>query len=109
MFDPTQRAVVKSRIRADLDGIEYLGSKKLYICWYDDLLIPDAEWKGVYPCSSQKVSLKEVIDVIKDVMVGRKHIIRHNVFVSPLPVFMSTQQHLQDECEKYVEVCLIQA
>ena len=99
MFESRDKAV--QRILRDLRDIDLLGSTKLYLCWYDDLLIPDSEWKGVYPCSDKSVDLKEVIDIIRQ-NFKRQCIIRHNVMLT-VPIGLP----VQTEIEKYVEVCLV--
>jgi hypothetical protein len=104
-FHPEQLEAVERRIINDLSIIELYGSVKLYTCFYDQYMIPDSEWKGVYPCSDKTVNINDVIDIVNKVMT-RPYIIRHNVIdVGPLPAFL--MGHGQDECEKYVEVCLI--
>jgi len=96
------------KIKNDLRVLELYGSVKLYLCWYDQYLISDSEWNGVYPCSDKTVSLHDVLTIVKEVMV-QPHIVRHNVIAAgPFPAYMSTQHEAQDDCEKYVEVCLIQ-
>jgi hypothetical protein len=106
-FHPDQLEAVKRQIEMDLSNIETYGSIKLYICWYDHFQITDAEWKGVYPCCEHYVNIKEVIDIVKQVL-KQPYIIRHNVLkAQALPAFF--MDHSQDECEKYVEVCLVQA
>jgi hypothetical protein len=105
-FHPEQLEAVKNRIARDLLLLEPYGSAKLYLCWYDQFLISDSEWKGVYPCSDQYVHLTDVLDIVKTVMT-QPYIVRHNVInAQPLPAFL--MDHKQDECEKYLEVCLIQ-
>lgn len=107
MFHESQIENVKRRIEEDLYYIEELGSRKLYLCWYDEYLIPSGEFKGIYPCSNKRVDLKEVIDIIKDV-IKKPCIIRHNVIgANPIPVFLMDKSDSQQECELYVEICLI--
>ena len=106
-FHPDQLEAVKRRIEMDLSNIDTYGSIKLYTCWYDHFQITDAEWKGIYPCCEHYVHIKEVIDIVKKVL-KQPYIIRHNVLkAQAMPAFF--MDHIQDECEKYVEVCLIQA
>jgi hypothetical protein len=104
-FHPEQLEAVKKQIKNDLRLLDNYGSVKLYICFYDQYMIPDSEWKGVYPCSDKNVHISDVIDIVNEVMT-QPYIIRHNVIdAGPLPAFlMSSGQH---ECEKYVEVCLV--
>ena len=103
MFHPSQLELATQRILMDLYDIEYYRSIKLYLCWYDHFLIPDSEYKGIYPCSDKSVDLKEVIDIIAQ-NLKKPHIIRHNVLVGPLPAAM--KRYVEDT-EKYVEVCLV--
>uniref|UniRef100_A0A6C0JK57 Uncharacterized protein n=1 Tax=viral metagenome TaxID=1070528 RepID=A0A6C0JK57_9ZZZZ len=106
MFHPSQLEMAKRRIAMDLQDIEYYRSIKLYLCWYDNFLIPDEDYKGYYPCSDKSVDLKEVIDIVREAM-KKPHIIRHNVLVSPLPAAMIRYREEQADAEKYVEVCLV--
>jgi len=104
-FHPDQIEAVTKRIARDLLLLEPYGSAKLYICWYDQYLIPDSEWKGVYPCSDSTVQLRDVLDIVKTLMT-EPYIVRHNVInAGPLPAYL--MDHNQDECEKYLEICLI--
>lgn len=106
-FDPTQLEAVKKHIQRDLVLLDLHGSTKLYICWYDQYMIPDSEWNGLYPCSDKSVYFGDVIDIVKQVMT-KPYIVRHNVLCGPLPACLMDKSKRQDECEKYVEVCLIQ-
>ena len=104
-FHPEQLEAVKKQIKNDLRLLDTYGSVKLYICFYDQFMIPDSEWKGVYPCSDKAVHISDVLDIVHEVMT-QPYITRHNVInAGPLPAFL--MGHNQDECEKYVEVCLI--
>ncbi|NDB85859.1 MAG: hypothetical protein EB127_24640 [Alphaproteobacteria bacterium] len=104
MFHPSQLEMAKQRIIMDLQGIEYYRSIKLYLCWYDNFLIPDEDYKGIYPCSDNSVDLKEVIDIVAEAL-KRPHIIRHNVLVSPIPAALVSLKEL--DVERYIEVCLV--
>lgn len=106
MFHPSQLEMAKRRIAMDLQDIEYYRSIKLYLCWYDNFLIPDEDYRGYYPCSDKSVDLKEVIDIVRE-SIKKPHIIRHNVLVSPLPAAMIRYREEQADAEKYVEVCLV--
>jgi hypothetical protein len=105
-FHPEQLDAVRTRISIDLLLLEPYGSVKLYLCWYDQYLIPDSEWKGVYPCSDDYVHISDVLAIVQTLM-KKPYIVRHNIInAGPLPTFLIN--HEQDECEKYLEVCLIQ-
>jgi hypothetical protein len=105
-FHSDQLEAVKRRIEMDLSIIDTYGSVKLFACWYDHYQITDAEWKGIYPCCEHFVHIKEVIDIVKEVF-KQPCIIRHNVLkAQAVPAFFMDRE--QYECEKYVEVCLIQ-
>ncbi len=39
MFHHTQLLNAQQRILKDLQNIDDMGSVKLYVCWYDDLLV----------------------------------------------------------------------
>jgi hypothetical protein len=107
-FHPTQLESVKKHIQRDLLLLEPHGSTKLYMCWYDHYMIPDSEWKGIYPCSDKSVYFGDVIDIVKEIM-KKPYIVRHNVLnCGSLPACLIDESVRQDECEKYVEVCLIQ-
>ena len=107
-FHPTQLEAVQKHIQQDLVLLDRYGSIKLYICWYDQYMIPDSEWKGVYPCSDNSVYFGDVIDIVKQIMT-KPYIVRHNVLkCGPFPVCLMEKSETQQECEKYVEVCLIQ-
>jgi hypothetical protein len=104
-FHPEQLEAVKKQIKYDLRLIDTHGSIKLYVCFYDQFMIPDSEWNGRYPCSDKTVYFGDVITIVNEVMT-QPYIIRHNVInAQPLPAFL--MGHNQKECEKYVEVCLI--
>jgi hypothetical protein len=105
-FHPEQLEAVKRQIKNDLRLLDEYRSVKLYICFYDHYLIPDSEWKGIYPCSDHYVQLSDVLNIVNEVMT-KPYIVRHNIVnAQPLPAFL--MDHRQDECEKYVEICLIQ-
>jgi hypothetical protein len=107
MFHESQLENVRNRIEKDLYNIEELGSRKIYLCWYDEFLIPASEYKGTYPCSDKTVDLREVIFIVKDI-VKRPCIVSHNVIgYDPIPAFLLLQSETQSNCEKYVEVCLV--
>jgi hypothetical protein len=106
MFHPSQIDRVKNQIVSDLSSIEVLGSVKIYLCWYDEFLVSQSEWNGEYPCSDKSVSLQELIHLIKKVMM-KQCIIRHNVLIDPIPVYISSQAESQSPLEKYIEVCLV--
>jgi len=103
MFHSTRLLEAQQRISNDLKYIDDLGSVKLYLCFYDDLLVSEEEWNGYYPCSEKKVSLYEILAIIK-VVFNKPCIIRHNILISPIPVGLSAEQ---PEIEKYIEVCVI--
>jgi hypothetical protein len=106
-FYPEQLEAVKLRIKNDLKMLELYGSVKLYLCWYDQFLISDSEWRGIYPCSDQYVHLSDVLNIVNEVMT-KPYIVRHNIIcVGPIPGYMIAQSEAQDECEKYLEVCLV--
>jgi hypothetical protein len=108
LFHPTQLEALKKHIQRDLLLLERYGSIKLYICCYDQYMIPDSEWKGLYPCSDKSVYFGDVIDIVKQIMT-QPYILRHNVLnCGPFPACLMDKRETQDECEKYVEVCLIQ-
>ena len=107
MFHHTQLLNAQQRILKDLQYIDELGSVKLYLCFYDDLLVSQEEYNGLYPCSDKKVSLYEVLAIIK-LVFKKPCIVRHNVFISPFPAGLSKKFEGQCELEKYIEVCLIQ-
>jgi hypothetical protein len=104
MFHPSRIESVKDQIFLDLAVIDVLGSVKLYLCWYDEYLVPESEWNGKYPCSDRMVSLVDVIRLVKQLIV-RPCIIRHNILVDPLPVAIGSI--VQSPLEQYVEVCLV--
>jgi len=106
MFHPSQLEMAKQRILMDLQDIEYYKSIKLYLCWYDNFLIPEEEYKGKYPCSDKSVDLKEVIDIIAQ-NFKKPHTIRHNVLVNPIPAALITLKDEKEDIEKYIEVCLV--
>jgi len=106
MFHPSQIHRVKNQIVSDLSSIEVLGSVKIYLCWYDEFLVPQSEYKGDYPCCEKSVSLQELIQLIRKVMM-KQCIIRHNVLMDPIPVYLSSQAQSQSPLEKYIEVCLV--
>jgi hypothetical protein len=103
MFHPSRLLEAQQRIYSELKYINEIGSVKIYLCFYDDLLVSKEEWNGKYPCSENNVSLFEIISIIK-VVFKKPCIIRHNVLLSPIPVGLSVEQ---SELEKYVEVCVI--
>jgi len=104
-FHPEQLEAAKKQIKNDLRLLDDYGSVKLYICFYDQFMIPDSEWKGVYPCSDKTVHIGDVIAIVNEVMT-EPYIIRHNVInAQALPAFL--MGHNQNECEKYVEVCVV--
>lgn len=103
MFHLTRLIEAQQRISNDLKHIDDLGSVKLYLCFYDDLLVSQEEWNGKYPCSEKKVSLYEILAIIK-VVFNKPCIIRHNILISPIPVGLSAEQ---SEIEKYIEICVI--
>ena len=107
MFHHTQLINAQQRILKDLQHIDDLGSVKLYLCWYDDLLVSREEYNGIYPCSDKKVSLYEVLAIIK-VVFKKPCIVRHNVYISPFPAGLVSKFEDQPDIEKYIEVCLIQ-
>jgi hypothetical protein len=107
MFHHTQLLNAQRRILKDLEHIEDLGSVKLYLCYYDDLLVSQEEYNGLYPCSNKKVSLYEVLAII-NLVFKKPCIVRHNVIISPFPAGLTQNFENQPELEKWVEVCLIQ-
>jgi hypothetical protein len=106
MFHPSQLERVEDQIYHDLELIGNLGSVKLYLCWYDEFLLPESEWNGKYPCSDRTVSVEDVIQIVKKVMI-RPCIIRHNVLLGPLPAALNAKAQSQSPLETYVEVCLV--
>lgn len=99
MFHPSQLQKARERIAKELARIENYGSVKIYLCFYDDLLVPDGE----YPCSDNTVSLKEMTDIIREVMTG-SFVIRHNVQeVGSIPAGLLLGEE-QDRVTQYVEV-----
>ena len=106
MFHPSRLIDAQNRISEDLKEINTYDSVKLYLCWYDEFLVSKEDFNGNYPCSKNKVSLTEVIAII-NVVFKKPCIIRHNVYINPLPIGLSFKADIQDEIEKYVEVCLI--
>jgi hypothetical protein len=106
MFHQTRLLEAQQRISNDLKYIDDIGSVKLYLCFYDDLLVSEEEWNGKYPCCDKKVSLYEILSIIK-LVFNKPCIIRHNILLSPFPVGLSAEQSEQPEIEKYVEVCII--
>jgi hypothetical protein len=102
MFHPSRLLEVQSRIFDDLKQIDLYGSVKLYLCWYDEYLVP----KKDFPCSEKSVSLFEILAIIR-VVFKRPHIVRHNVLIGQMPVGMTIQAEDQEDTEKYVEVCLV--
>ena len=105
MFHQERIEEVKKRIAADLRLIDLYGSVKLYLCWYDEFLIAKEDWNGLYPCSDNYVQLKDVIDIVKDIMKC-PYIIRYNsLSAQVMPAFLISSD--EDECEKYVEVCKV--
>ncbi len=107
MFHHTQLLNAQQRILKDLQNIDELGSVKLYLCFYDDLLVSSEEYNGKYPCCEKNVSLYEVLAIIK-VVFKKPCIVRHNVIISPFPSGILSKFEEQSEVEKWVEVCLIQ-
>ena len=106
MFHPSRILEVQNKILEDLQEIYTYDSVKLYLCWYDEFLVEKEQYNGRFPCSKFKVSLAEVIAII-NVVFKKPCIIRHNIFVNPFPVGLTFESEIQDELEKYVEVCLI--
>lgn len=106
MFHDTRYEEVKQRVVADLKSIDNLGSVKLYLCWYDEYMVPKDAYNGRYPCSDKNVCVYNLIDIVREVFT-RPYIVRHNVIVSPFPAGLTYQYEDQPEIEKYVEVCLI--
>lgn len=91
---------VRAQITRDLADIEYYGSTKLYLCWYDEFLVAKAH---DYPCCNSRVQLIDVINIIREVC-KKQYIIRHNVLVSPFPASIKEQYSPEEYC---VEVCLV--
>jgi hypothetical protein len=89
----------------DLSTIEGLGSVKLYTCWYDQYQITDEEWKGVYPCCETFVHVKDVIDIVNEVLRKPHTVTNNDLRAQQLHAFFMDKK--QDECEKYVEVSLL--
>lgn len=107
MFHPSRIEEVETELLKILRNIDLIGSVKIYLCFFDEYMIPREDWRGFYPCSNENVSLDELIMLIKKVYKG-KYIIRHNVILSPFPGGLIKKVENQEECEKYIEVCLIQ-
>lgn len=105
MFHPSRLEEVERLITEELSYIEDDGSLKLYLCWYDEYLVPRNEFNGRYPCSDKKVDLYEVLRIIDKVM-KKPHIVRHNVMTT-VPVGLFHEKEDQLELEKYVEVCIL--
>jgi hypothetical protein len=105
MFDPSRLEEVERLITEELSHIEVYDSLKLYLCWYDEYLVPRNEFNGRYPCSDKKVDLGEVLQIIQKVM-KKPYIVRHNSFIT-IPVGLTYKKEDQLEIEKYVEVCLV--
>lgn len=104
MFHPTQLEKARERIAKELARIDNYGSVKIYLCFYDDLLVPDGEYNGEYPCSDEQVSLKEVIDIIREVLPEGSFVIRHNVqVVGTIPAGLLVGEE-QDPITQFVEV-----
>jgi len=106
MFHPSRIPEVENQIRSDLRRIDMYGSVKIYLCFYDEYMVSKQDWKGVYPSSSENVSLLELIELVRSIM-NRPCIIRHNVMISPVPVGIHYISEDQSELEKYIEVCLV--
>jgi hypothetical protein len=106
MFHPSRLEDLKKQIAHELSDIDYYGSTKLYLCWYDEFLVAKEDYNNNYPCCEKEVSLHEVIEIVREVF-NRPCIIRHNVHVSPIPAGISAIFESQNQCEKYVEVCLV--
>lgn len=107
MFHPSQKENAIRRIEHDLRNIEYYGSVKLYLCFYDDLLVPKDEYNGEYPCSDKSVDLKEVIDIIGQVM-KKPYIVRHNILhvdFTGIPAGLIEKE--QNPLSYYIDVCVV--
>lgn len=99
MFHPSQLQKARERIAKELARIDNYGSVKIYLCFYDDLLVPDGE----YPCSDKRVELNDIIDLVREVMTG-SFVIRHNVQEAgaiPAGLLIAGEQ---DPVTQYVEV-----
>jgi len=94
---------VRAQITRDLADIEYYGSTKLYLCWYDEFLVAKEHYNNNYPCCNSRVELIDVINIIREVC-KKQYIIRHNVLVSPFPASVKEQYSPEEYC---VEVCLV--
>lgn len=104
MFHPSQLQKARERIAKELARIDNYGSVKIYLCFYDDLLVPDGEYNGEYPCSDERVSLKEVIDIIREVLPNGSFVITHNVQeAGAIPAGLLLGEE-QDPVTQYVEV-----
>jgi len=106
MFDRSRLEEVESKIKRDLKIIDETGSVKIYLCCYDEFMVSKESWNGFYPCSTDTVSVHEIINLIKKVF-KRPCIIRHNILLSPIPLALNAQAECQDDFEKYIEVCLV--
>lgn len=106
MFHESRLAEVEAKVMQDLERMDIYGSVKIYLCFYDEYLVPKGSFNGFYPCSDKNVELEDIIEIVKRIYI-KPYIIRHNVMKSPVPVGISHLSETQDELEKYVEVCEI--
>jgi hypothetical protein len=104
MFHESRIEEVEIKVMQELERMDVYGSVKIYLCFYDEYLVPKGSYNGRYPCSDKNVELKDIIEIINRIYI-KPHIIRHNVLTSPIPVGISDVT--EDELEKYVEVCEI--
>jgi hypothetical protein len=103
MFHPSQLQKARERIAKELARIDNYGSVKIYLCFYDDLLVPDGEYNGEYPCSDKRVELEDIVSLIREIMTG-SFVIRHNVQeVGAFPAGLLLGEE-QDPVTLYVEV-----
>ena len=106
MFHESRIQEVEAKVMQELERMDMYGSVKIYLCFYDEYLVPKGTYNGFYPCSDKNVELEDIIEIIDRIYIN-PHIIRHNVLKSPVPVGISHLSQTQDELEKYVEVCLV--
>lgn len=106
MFHPTRIAAATTKIMKDLEDIDLYGSSKLYLCAYDEFLIPAEFHDGKYPCCEKRVDLKEVIDIIR-ANFKRPCIIRHNMLVDWFPCGANNPKNKLEIEEYCIDVCLV--
>lgn len=102
MFHTSQTERAKRRIQDELKEIDVYGSVKVYLCFFDDLMVADSEYNGLYPCSEKSPDLKEMISMIRECMTG-SYTISTNVPFGGVPAELDYRPSTKD----YIEVCRV--